>query len=97
MTASPGCKNYGRLSIMVQYHCEVEDLFTVPSTAFTPEPKVTSKIIRLKPFLNKDLNQNEEKILAILVKNCFEQRRKTLKNSLKNFLVRENLKQLKLT
>jgi 16S rRNA (adenine1518-N6/adenine1519-N6)-dimethyltransferase len=85
MTASPGCKNYGRLSIMVQYHCEVEDLLLVPSTAFTPEPKVTSKIIRLKPFLNKDLNQNEEKILAMLVKKCFEQRRKTLKNSLKNF------------
>ncbi len=94
ITASPGSKSYGRLSIMVQYYCQVEDLFSVPPTAFKPKPKVTSKIIRLKPFLNRSLNQEEEKILSILVKKSFEQRRKTLKNSLNNFFSKGELQKL---
>lgn len=96
MTAVPDSKSYGRLSIMTQYHCEVKDLFSVPPTAFTPKPKVMSKIVRLKPFLNKSLSKHDEKLFSVLVKKAFEQRRKTLKNSLKDFFSKDDLEKIKI-
>ena len=50
MAAVPGSKSYGRLSIMVQYYCQVEKLFNVPSSAFSPAPKVESAIVKLTPL-----------------------------------------------
>jgi len=96
MTAIPDSKSYGRLSIMTQYHCEVKDLFSVPPAAFTPKPKVMSKIVRLKPFLNKSLSKHDEKLFSVLVKKAFEQRRKTLKNSLKDFFSKDDLEKIKI-
>lgn len=91
ITAKAGEKNYGRLGLMLQYHCEVEHLFNVPSTAFTPAPKVGSAIVRLKPYKDKPLEANDPKILEMVIRTAFNQRRKTLKNSLKT-LLRESRK-----
>lgn len=82
--AAPGGKNYGRLSIMIQYQCFVEQLFIVPPTAFDPPPKVESAIIYLQPrptFLGGEVSL---KTLGDLVTKAFSQRRKTIANTLKN-------------
>jgi|SRR5690554_3705304 len=82
--AAPGGKSYGRLSIMIQYQCIVEQLFIVPPTAFDPPPKVESAIIYLQPrqqFLGGDVCM---KTLGDLVTKAFSQRRKTIANTLKN-------------
>src|SRR5690606_37339479 len=50
MAATPGSKDYGRLSVMVQYFCQVDSLFGVPPECFHPRPKVDSAIVRLKPY-----------------------------------------------
>ena len=84
MSAGVGDKNYGRLGIMLQYFCKVEHLFNVPSTAFTPQPKVSSAIVRLTPHQDKPLVADDVKTLETIVRNAFNQRRKTLKNSLKD-------------
>ena len=55
-----------------------------------------SKIVRLKPFLNKSLSKNDEKLFSVLVKKAFEQRRKTLKNSLKDFFSKDDLEKIKI-
>ena len=86
ITAKAGEKNYGRLSLMLQYHCEVEHLFNVPSSAFTPAPKVGSAILQLKPYKNKPIEANDPKVLEIVIRTAFNQRRKTLRNSLKTLL-----------
>lgn len=83
LAAQPGSKAFGRLSVMVQYHCEVEALFDVPPEAFDPPPKVDSAIVRLtpykqKPYPNVDINKLEK-----LVALAFSMRRKTLANNLK--------------
>jgi 16S rRNA (adenine1518-N6/adenine1519-N6)-dimethyltransferase len=69
---------------MLQYFCQVEHLFNVPSTAFTPQPKVSSAIVRLTPHQHKPLVADDVKTLETIVRNAFNQRRKTLKNSLKD-------------
>ncbi|MDX1749163.1 MAG: 16S rRNA (adenine(1518)-N(6)/adenine(1519)-N(6))-dimethyltransferase RsmA [Methylophaga sp.] len=82
--AAPGNKSYGRLSIMIQYQCMVEQLFIVPPTAFDPPPKVESAIIYIQPrkqFLGGDVCI---KTLGSLVTQAFSQRRKTIANTLKN-------------
>lgn len=86
ITARAGEKNYGRLGLMLQYHCEVEHLFNVPSTAFTPAPKVGSAIVRLKPYKKKPIEAKDPKILETVIRTAFNQRRKTLRNSLKALL-----------
>jgi 16S rRNA (adenine1518-N6/adenine1519-N6)-dimethyltransferase len=86
LAAAPGGKDYGRLSIMVQYHCRVEKLFNVPPGAFTPSPKVDSAIVRLTPYKEKPVTVHDEKTLSRLVAQAFNQRRKTLRNNLKPLL-----------
>lgn len=89
--AIPGNKNYGRLSVMVQAHCQTEKLFTVSPEAFSPPPKVMSAIIKLKPY-NKRINQIANlSDFAYIVKMAFSQRRKTLKNCLKDILNEEQI------
>ena len=86
MCATPGSKAYGRLSVMVQAHCHTNKLFTVSSDAFSPPPKVTSAIIRLKPrtkFLKEIYDPSG---FAHIVKLAFSKRRKTLKNCLRGVL-----------
>lgn len=84
MQASPGNKQYGRLSIMIQLHCHVEALFDVSPESFFPPPKVMSSIVRLTPHISQKYAINNFKLFEKLVAEAFSQRRKTIRNSLKN-------------
>src|SRR5690606_36936501 len=83
MAAQAGESAYGRLSIMVQYYCAVEELFEVPPEAFDPAPKVDSAIVRLTPHRQLPFPANNVRTLEKLVNLAFQQRRKTLRNALK--------------
>lgn len=83
MAAPPGSKTYGRLSVIVQYYCQVFDLFTVPPSSFFPAPKVESAIVRLVPRLNHSITAVDMTLFRTLVRVAFQQRRKTLRNALK--------------
>lgn len=83
LAAAPGSKNYGRLSIMMQYHCQVRPLMTVPPQAFRPAPKVTSAVVQLIPHPSPPWIASDTDLFHRLVNICFQQRRKTLRNSLK--------------
>ncbi len=86
ITATPGGKSYGRLSIMLQYHCETQHLFTVPPHAFSPAPKVDSAIIRLVPHSELPHKAENVKLFSRIVTQAFSQRRKTLRNTLKGIV-----------
>ncbi|MEM8498731.1 MAG: 16S rRNA (adenine(1518)-N(6)/adenine(1519)-N(6))-dimethyltransferase RsmA [Pseudomonadota bacterium] len=92
MVAEPGSKEYGRLSVMVQYHCLVERLMTVPPGAFRPQPKVMSAIVRLQPRPETGkLSVQNELELAYIVKAAFSARRKTLRNNLRDIMSVEQI------
>jgi len=90
MAAAPGGNNYGRLSVMVQYACEVESLIDVPPDSFDPPPKVDSAVVRLTPKA-PELKAQSSQHLEQIVRNAFNQRRKTLRNTLKNDLSAEQI------
>ncbi|MDQ2077593.1 16S rRNA (adenine(1518)-N(6)/adenine(1519)-N(6))-dimethyltransferase RsmA [Marinimicrobium sp. ABcell2] len=94
MAAQPGDKAYGRLGIMVQYYCKVENLFEVPPGAFAPAPKVDSAVVRLVPHQNLPYPAQHLKTLEKLVNVAFQQRRKTLRNALKQLLPVELIDEL---
>jgi len=85
MAAPPGSKTYGRLSVMIQYRFRVEKLFDVPAGAFRPPPKVESAFVRLVPHASLPLDASAERLLSALVAKAFSQRRKTLRNALREF------------
>jgi 16S rRNA (adenine1518-N6/adenine1519-N6)-dimethyltransferase len=80
--AGPGSKTYGILSVLLQAFYDTEYLFTVPETVFSPPPKVKSGVIRLTRNATASLECNEELFVRV-VKACFNQRRKTLRNSVR--------------
>ena len=84
MTAAPGSRDYGRLSVMLGYACEAERLFDVPPEAFRPRPRVMSSVVRLRPREPLPIALADEDRFANIVRAAFGQRRKTLRNSLKN-------------
>jgi 16S rRNA (adenine1518-N6/adenine1519-N6)-dimethyltransferase len=86
-----GSKVYGIMSVLVQAFYEAEYLFTVPPTVFIPPPRVDSGVLRLKRKKNFTLPV-DEKLFFRVVKTAFQQRRKTLRNSLKSFNLSDNLK-----
>ena len=86
LAASADSDAYGRLSVMMQYHCEVDLLFDVPPSAFFPPPKVDSSIVRVLPYPIFPHVANDYKLFADVVKQAFGQRRKTLRNSLKHLI-----------
>lgn len=88
----PGSKTYGILSVLVQAFYEAEYLFTVSEGVFTPPPKVKSGVLRLIRKENFVLPCNE-KLFFTVVKTAFNQRRKTLRNSLKSLITDEKLKE----
>lgn len=92
--AEPGSKQYGRLSVMTQYFCQTESLFTVPPSAFSPQPKVLSAIVRLMPHQQQPHVAHNNKTFAAVVKTAFAQRRKTLKNNLRALIVDSALRDL---
>jgi 16S rRNA (adenine1518-N6/adenine1519-N6)-dimethyltransferase len=89
MAAAPGGKDYGRLSVMVQYRCRVEKLFAVPPGAFQPPPKVDSAVVRLTPHVTPPVEVRDPAAFARVVQAAFSQRRKTLRNSLKGLVSAE--------
>ncbi|HFK2314596.1 TPA: 16S rRNA (adenine(1518)-N(6)/adenine(1519)-N(6))-dimethyltransferase RsmA [Pseudomonas aeruginosa] len=91
LAATPGGGDWGRLSIMVQYHCLVEHLFNVGPGAFNPPPKVDSAIVRLTPFAEPPHPARDPKLLERVVREAFNQRRKTLRNTLKPLLSVEDI------
>lgn len=86
MAAGPGTEHYGRLSVMLQYRCKVEPLFTIGPGAFRPPPKVDSAFVRLLPYRELPLRAQDETVFARVVQLAFGQRRKTLRNTLKGVL-----------
>lgn len=86
LAAGPGGGDWGRLSIMVQYHCRVEHLFNVGPGAFNPPPKVDSAIVRLVPHETLPHPAKDHRLLERVVREAFNQRRKTLRNTLKALL-----------
>jgi 16S rRNA (adenine1518-N6/adenine1519-N6)-dimethyltransferase len=91
MAALPGSSDYGRLSVMMQYHCKVEKLFTVPPGAFTPQPKVESAIVKLTPWRPLPHPARNPATLGRVVRTAFSQRRKTLRNALGTLLPPDQL------
>ena len=81
ITAQPGSKDYGRLTVMLQYCAVIKKLADVKATLFFPKPKVDSEILELR---FKNTLQCDETLLFRIVKAAFAKRRKTLKNALSN-------------
>ncbi len=92
MAACPGNGDYGRLSVMVQLHCEVIPLFDIGRGAFRPPPKVESRLVRLLPHTQPPVDVRDQRLLAKLVTQVFSQRRKTLRNGLKGLLDVDQIK-----
>ena len=86
--AATDTRDYGRLSVMIQARCEVENLFPVSSGAFTPPPQVESAVIRIKPGTIKRQITNYP-LFESLVKEAFTYRRKTLRNALRQMVTEE--------
>ena len=84
MAAKPGSRIYGRLSVMTQFRCEVTPLFDVLPESFSPQPRVCSSIVRLRPLKAPPADAGSFKNLERVVAAAFSQRRKTLRNSLRN-------------
>ncbi len=85
IAAKPGGKTYGILSVLLQAWYDIEYLFTVSETVFDPPPKVKSAVVRLVRNSRQSLNC-DEKLFKTVVKTSFNQRRKTLRNSIKPLL-----------
>jgi 16S rRNA (adenine1518-N6/adenine1519-N6)-dimethyltransferase len=94
LAARPGGKNWGRLGIMAQYHCKVDNLFEVPPEAFSPRPKVQSAIVRLTPMQQLPWQACDVTHLRQVVQAAFAQRRKTLRNNLKGIIDTAQLERL---
>ena len=94
MAAAPGGKDYGRLSVMLQWQLRVEKLFDVRPGAFTPPPKVDSSVVRLVPHATAPIQVRDADAFAHVVRAAFAQRRKTLRNNLKGLMTAETLESL---
>ena len=94
ITAKPGSKTYGRLSVMVQYYCDTEYLFFVGPESFQPPPKVDSAILRLSPWKEQPFQALDDNQLSKVVAQAFSMRRKTLRNNLKKLLSTEQIESL---
>ena len=85
MAAKEGSKTYGILSVLMQAWYDIEYLFTVHENVFNPPPKVKSAVIRMRRNTTTDLGC-DEKLFVSIVKQAFNQRRKTMRNSLRTLL-----------
>ena len=84
MQAAPGNKDYGALSLAVQYYCEPYLAANVPQNCFIPRPNVGSAVIVLKLHDTPPVKVSDEKFMFKLIRAAFNQRRKTLVNALRN-------------
>lgn len=85
MQMGPGTKDYGALSLAVQYYAEPYIVANVPPNCFMPRPKVGSAVIRLTRHKEPPVRVKDEKLLFAIIRASFNQRRKTLANGLKNY------------
>ncbi|MFH1869933.1 MAG: 16S rRNA (adenine(1518)-N(6)/adenine(1519)-N(6))-dimethyltransferase RsmA [Pseudomonadota bacterium] len=111
MVAEPGSKDFGRLSVMLQYHYHMERMFVVPPGAFNPSPKVDSAIVRMIPrqevgagglcipgmSLREQVTATDPALFAKVVTAAFSQRRKMLRNTLREFISEAALAALGIT
>jgi len=91
IAASPSCKDYGALTLMVQYYCDVQVVRKVLPGSFIPQPKVESIIIRLNKLPKKRVHPLDEKLFFRLIRDSFNMRRKTLWNGLKSLKLESSL------
>lgn len=84
MQVGPGTKDYGALSLAVQYYAEPEIILTVPASCFMPRPNVDSAVIKLTRHETNPVNVDNEKLMFQIIRASFNQRRKTLANGLNN-------------
>lgn len=82
MQAGPGTKDYGALSLAVQYYAEPYIVANVPPNCFMPRPNVGSAVIRLQVHKNPDIRVKDESLMFRIIRASFNQRRKTLQNSI---------------
>jgi len=90
LSASPGSKAYGKLTVMAQYYCQVVPVLEVPPGCFTPPPKVDSAVVRLVPYAEKPWPCKDVELLRKVCNTAFNMRRKTLRNNLKPMLSDED-------
>lgn len=93
MEAGPGTKDYGALSLAVQYYSEPSIMVNVSPSCFIPQPKVGSSVIKLDLIGKKPYNVLDESLLFKIIRASFNQRRKTLVNSLYNSKIKEITKE----
>ena len=91
IAARPGSRQYGRLSIMAQYRCQVESVIAVGPEAFQPPPKVWSAVVRMVPFDELPYPCTNDALLNKVVSQAFSMRRKTLRNALRTQVSAEQL------
>jgi 16S rRNA (adenine1518-N6/adenine1519-N6)-dimethyltransferase len=91
MAATPGSRTYGRLSVMTQFRCNVTALFDVFPESFSPVPKVCSSIVRLQPLRTPPADAGSFRNFERVVSAAFSQRRKTLRNSLRDLFTADEI------
>lgn len=94
LVAGPNSKAYGRLTVMAQYYCNVIPVLEVPPESFTPAPKVESAVVRLVPHEVIPYPVPDIRILSRLTTDAFNQRRKTVRNSLGHLFTSEQMTEL---
>lgn len=96
MGAAPGNKQYGRLSVMLQAQCQVTPLFDIGPGSFKPAPKVDSAFVRLNPYRSPPVQIGDKALFYKVVAKAFSQRRKTLRNSLRELVDASVMEQLEI-
>ena len=90
ITAKPKSKNFGRLSVLIQYFFEAEILFDISANSFSPPPKIQSSFIKLIPKKKEGLKLKNFNNFKKVIKTAFQFKRKTLKNNFKDILGEDN-------
>jgi len=96
ISAVPGTKSYGRLTVLIQYFFTAEILLNIPSNAFTPAPKIQSSFMRLIPKKNQGLKYKNINNFKKIIKAAFQHKRKTIKNNFKDILNEKDFNFLKI-
>src|SRR3989344_3031161 len=94
MVAAPGGKEYGRLSVMLQWGAQMEKLFNVGAGAFRPPPKVDSSVVRLTPHAVPPIEVPDPQRFAAILKAALNRRRKVPRNALRGLVTPETMEQL---
>ena len=96
LTAGPNNKEYGRMSVMAQYYCDMQIVIDVPPESFDPAPKVDSSIVYFNPHTKPLIKVENPRLLQRVTTEAFNQRRKTITNALKNLISNTELQQLEI-